>query len=59
MSSTCTIRLSKKANLYSGHMNTSLHVIMMQSHVASDAWPSHFSECNIEKLGMGLGDKAI
>ena len=39
----------------SGLLTAGLRVIMIQSHVTSDTRPSHFSGCNIEKLGMGLG----
>ena len=36
-----------------------LRVIVMQSHLISDTRPSHFSACNIEELGMGLGMRLL
>ena len=36
------------------HPSTTHHTDKI-GHVTSDTRPSHFSACNIEKLGMGLG----
>ena len=36
------------------HPSTTLYTDKI-GHVTSDTRPSHFSACNIEKLGMGLG----